>query len=106
MTASASSGPSPNAAAVASRTKRTPSRLVRNASQSSAVIVSPTASGASAATSAATARSTAASASGSRQTSNGRDAVRTGPAPVRAAALVLAPPTSRAITPVTRDTQR
>ena len=96
---SASSGASPKAASAAPSTKPTPSRLVAKASESSAVIVSPTAAGAPSPTAAATSRSTPASASRSRQTSNGREAVRSGPAPAHAA-LVLAPPTSRPSTPV------
>ena len=70
------SGRSPSAASAASSTNATPSRLVRNASESSAVIVIATASAGPPATSATTSRSTAASASRSRQTSNGRETVR------------------------------
>src|SRR3954471_5781515 len=87
------SGRSPNASSAASSTKVTPSRLVRNASDSSAVIVTATACGGPAATSAATSRSTVASASRSRQTSNGRESVRSD-APSSQAALVFAPPMS------------
>src|SRR3954471_1764328 len=82
---------SPSAHCAASSTNATPSRLVRNASVSSAVIVIATASAAPA--SAATSRSTVTSASRSRQTSNGRDTVRSD-APSNQAALVFAPPMS------------
>src|SRR4051794_21745708 len=82
---------SPSASCAASSTNATPSRLVRNASESSAVIVIATASAAPA--SAATSRSTVTSASRSRQTSNGRDTVRSD-APSNHAALVFAPPMS------------
>ena len=74
----------------------TPSRLVRNASESSAVMVIATAPAGPPATSAATSRSTAASASRSRQTSNGREH-RAQRLPRRShAALVFAPPMSTA----------
>ena len=82
---------SPNAASAASSTNATPSRLVRNASDSSAVIVIATASAGSAAIS----RSTAASPSRSRQTSKGRDTVRSD-VPWSQAAFVFAPPMSTA----------
>src|SRR5215218_4704423 len=87
------SGRSPSASSAALSTKDTPSRFVRNASDSSAVIVIATASAAPA--SAATSRSTAASASRSRQTSNGRATVRSD-APCSRAAFVFAPPMSTA----------
>src|SRR5215211_4152556 len=85
------SGRSPSASSAASSTNATPSRLVRNASDSSAVIVIATASAGPA--SAATSRSTPASASRSRQTSNGRETVRSA-APCSRAAFVFAPPMS------------
>ena len=88
-------GPSPRASCAASSTNATPSRLVRNASDSSAVIVIAMASAGPAATSAATSRRTAASASRSRQTSNGRETVRSD-SPSSHAALVFAPPMSTA----------
>ena len=70
---------SPSAASAASSTNSTPSRLVRNASDSSAVIVIATASAGPA--SAATSRRTRESASRSRQISNGRETVRSDPCP-------------------------
>src|SRR3954469_2270399 len=82
---------SPSASCAASSTNATPSRLVRKASESSAVIVIATASAGPA--SAATSRSTVASASRSRQTSNGRETVRSDE-PCNRAALVFAPPMS------------
>ena len=87
------SGRSPSASSAASRTNATPSRFVRNASDSSAVMVIATASASPA--SAATSRSTAVSASRSRQTSNGRDTVRSD-VPSSRAAFVFAPPMSSA----------
>ena len=95
----------PTASSAASSTNSTPSRFVRNASDSSAVVVSATASTGSGATPATTSRITAASASRSRQTSNGRDAARRS-SPFRHTAFVLAPPTSRPITPPMRDPPR
>src|SRR4051794_34050109 len=85
------SGRSASASSAASSTNATPSRLVRNASDNSAVIVIATASAGPA--SAATSRTTRASASRSRQTSNGRETVRSDPACSRAA-FVFAPPMS------------
>src|SRR4051794_32014704 len=82
---------SPSAASAASSTNATPSRLVRKASDSSAVMVIATASAGPA--SAATSRSTVASASRSCQTSNGRETVRSD-VPRDHAALVFAPPMS------------
>src|SRR5215203_1063681 len=70
------SGRAPSASCAASSTNATPSPLVRNASESSAVIVIATARAGPPATSAATSRSTADSAARSRQTSNGRETVR------------------------------
>ena len=87
------SGRSPSASCAASSTNDTPSRLVRNASESSAVIVTATAWAGPPATAAATSRSTAASAARSRQTSNGRETVRS-ESPSSQAALVFAPPMS------------
>ena len=87
------SGRSPSASSAAASTNATPSRFVRNASDSSAVIVIATAVASPA--SAATSRSTAASASRSRQTSNGRETVRS-VVPSSRAALVFAPPMSTA----------
>jgi hypothetical protein len=87
------SGRSPSASSAASSTNDTPSRLVRNASDSSAVIVMATKSLGPA--SAATSRSTAASAWRSRQTSNGRETVRSD-VPSSRAAFVFAPPMSTA----------
>src|SRR3954447_8730104 len=89
------SGRSPSESSAALSTNATPSRLIRNASDSSAVIVIATASAGPAATSAATARSTPESACRSRQTSNGREAVRSD-VPSRQAAFVFAPPMSTA----------
>ena len=86
---------SPSASWAASRTNSTPSRFVRKASESSAVIVIAIAGAGPAATSAATSRSTAASASRLRQTSNGRETVRS-PSPSSQAAFVFAPPMSTA----------
>ena len=83
----------PSAASAASSTNATPSRLVRNASDSSAVMVIATASASP--TSATTSRSTAASASRSRQTSNGRETVRSD-VPSSRTAFVFAPPMSSA----------
>src|SRR3954451_21049471 len=82
---------SPSASCAASSTNATPSRLVRNASESSAVMVIATASAGPA--SAATSRSTVVSASRSRQTSNGRETVRS-ELPYSRAAFVFAPPMS------------
>ena len=83
----------------ASSTKPTPSRFVRKASDSSAVIV--TAVPSAGPSSAAIAASTPGSAALSRQISNGRLSVRTrrprGSASTRAA-FTLAPPTSQPIT--------
>src|SRR5918994_25530 len=87
------SGRSPSACCAASSTNVTPSRFVRNASESSAVIVIATACAGPAATSAATSRSTADSAARSRQSSNGRVTVRSD-SPSSQAALVFAPPMS------------
>src|SRR3954453_13556270 len=87
------SGRSPSASSAAARTNATPSRFVRNASDSSAVMVIATASASAA--SAATSRSTAVSASRSRQTSNGRETVRS-EVPWSQAAFVFAPPMSTA----------
>src|SRR4051794_13102376 len=89
------SGRSASASSAASSTNVTPSRLVRNASDSSAVIVIATASAGPAATSVATSRSTCASAERSRQTSNGRETVRSD-VPSSQAAFVFAPPMSSA----------
>jgi hypothetical protein len=86
---------SPSASCAASRTKETPSRFVRNASESSAVIVIATACGGPPATAVATSRNTAVSAARSRQTSNGRETVRS-VSPCSHAALVFAPPISTA----------
>src|SRR5262245_34546070 len=86
----------------ASSTKPTPSRLVRKASDSSAVMV--TAVAPAGPSSAPIARSSPGSASFSRQISNGRLRTRTrgppGPTSTRAA-LTLAPPTSQPTTAVT-----
>ena len=94
-----------NASCAASSTNSTPSRFARNASESSAVVVSATASTGSGATPATTSRITVASASRSRQTSNGRDRARRS-SPFRHTAFVFAPPTSRPITPPMRDPLR
>src|SRR4051812_6344144 len=88
------SGRSPSASSAASSTNRTPSRLVRNASESSAVIVIATAY---AGPAPATSRRTPASASRSRHTSNGRETVRSA-VPSSQAAFVFAPPMSSAST--------
>src|SRR5215216_5665568 len=89
------SGQSPSASSAASSTNPTPSRLVRNASESSAVIVIATACAGPVATSSATSRSTPESAWRSRHTSNGRESVRSD-VPSSQAAFVFAPPMSTA----------
>src|SRR4051794_19208344 len=89
------SGRPASASAAAVSTNATPSRLLRNASDSSAVIVIATASAGPAAPSAAPSRSTCESAERSRQTWNGRDTVRS-VVPSSQAAFVFAPPMSTA----------
>src|SRR4051795_5614583 len=89
------SGRSASASSAAPSTNVAPSRLVRNAADSAAVMVIPAASVAPAATAAATSRSTPESAGRSRQTSNGRETVRSD-VPSSQAAFVFAPPMSTA----------
>jgi hypothetical protein len=79
--------------------------LVRKASESSAVVVSATASAGAGDSPETTSRSTVSSASRSFQSSNGRVTVRRSP-PFRRTAFVFAPPTSRPITPAMRDAPR